>query len=195
MNIVRRRGATVAGFLRGRAFTLIELMVAIAIGALLMMTAIPFARKAQKTPLVRATLDLEEALRQARIKAILTGKAMQVVIYDNGGALGVEPVPNLTPEQGFEAATEAQAEAGAAEASVADAGSKPVFQARLHEEVAFRQLLVNGRNMMQEQATAVRFFPNGTSDALDAELQWLRREARRITLDVMTGLPRVEDVK
>ena len=39
---------------------------------------------------------------------------------------------------------------------------------------------------------SIRFFPNGTSDALTAELQWLRRGLQRVSLDIMTGQPIVE---
>ena len=61
------------------------------------------------------------------------------------------------------------------------------FHATLDDEVAFRVLFVNGRDRMTETAVTIRFFPNGTCDALDAELQWLRHDARRVSLDILTG--------
>ncbi len=171
---------------RQTAFTLIELLVAAAIAALLMMTAIPYVREVRKTPLVRAVNALVEACRQARLKAILTGQPMQVVIHDNGGAIGVEPVPRRDRRADF------APEVDMALPETLEGPKPTFFEARIDDEVAFRELVVNGRSAMTESASAIRFFPNGTSDALYAELQWLRQDARRITVDIMTGQPTVE---
>lgn len=179
------------------AFTLIELLVAMAIVVLMMMTAIPYVRSARKNPLVRATTDLVEAFRKARVKAILTGRPMQVVIYDGGAAIGVEPVPGLGSIGRYLAASDPAFASEVDQASIQD-DPAPIFQARIDDEVAFRRpLLINGRDFFDsvEQAAAIRFFPNGTSDAFQSELQWLREDVRRITLDVMTGQPVVEGVR
>lgn len=172
-----------------RAFTLIELLVAAALAALLMMTAIPYAREARKDPLVRAVNTLVDGCREARLKAILKDRPMQVVIFENGASVGVEPVP----EQPM--AWRTPTVPGEAKQSTADSSQeKPVVAdaKRIDDEVAFRQLLVNGRDMMASDAAVIRFFPNGTSDALIAELQWLRRGLQRVSLDIMTGQPIVE---
>lgn len=173
-----------------RGFTLIELLVAMAIAVLLMMTAVPYFRTARKTPLVRAANDLVEACRQARIKAILSGQPMQVVIHDGGAAIGVEPVP------GMNSTVRIQSDAAeVSPAAVGQGGNGAVFEARLDDEVAFRRpLLINGRDFFDspDQAAAIRFFPNGTSDSLQAELKWLENDIWTITLDVMTGQPFVE---
>jgi len=176
---------------------LIELLVAMAIVVLMMMTAIPYVRSTRQNPLVRATKDLVEACREARVKAILTGRPMQVVIYDGGAAIGVEPVPDLGAIGRYLVASDPAFAAQVDQASVQD-DSAPLFQSRLDDEVAFRRpLLINGRDFFDsvEQAAAIRFFPNGTSDALQCELQWLRQDGRRIALDVMTGQPVVEGLR
>ncbi|MCW5556467.1 MAG: prepilin-type N-terminal cleavage/methylation domain-containing protein [Verrucomicrobiae bacterium] len=188
-----RRGLRQPG---AAGFTMIELLVAMAIVVLMMMTAIPYLRSARKNPLVQATHNFVEACRQARVKAILTGRPMQVVIYDGGAALGVEAVPNLGAVGRYLAAADPAFAAEVDQASIQN-GAASVFQARMDDEVAFRRpLLINGRDFFDsvEQAAAIRFFPNGTSDALQCELQWLRQDVRRITLDVMTGQPVVEGV-
>jgi len=174
-----------------QAFTLIELLVAAALAAVLMMTAIPFAREVRKDPLVRAVNTLVDGCREARLKAILKDRPMQVVIFENGGAVGVEPVPDHPMSW---KTSSASAEGNQ---STADPGSeKPVVSdaKQIDDEVAFRQLLVNGRDMMASDAAVIRFFPNGTSDALTAELQWLRRGVQRVSLDIMTGQPIVEAI-
>ena len=143
--------------------------------------------------MVRATNDLLEAFQQARVKAILSAHAMQVVIFvdDGGTGIGVESVPNLGPIERFESESDSGG-AGSAEVSGLGKGDGLAFSARLDDEVAFSRLLINGRSVdSADQAAVIRFFPNGTSDALDAELQWLRQDVRRISLDIMTGQPEV----
>jgi prepilin-type N-terminal cleavage/methylation domain-containing protein len=180
-----------------RAFTLIELLVAMAIAVLLMMTAIPYFRTARKSALVRATNDLLEAFQQARVKAILTAHAMQVVIFvdDGGTGIGVESVPNLSPTERFVSESDAEVAETSEVAGLAKE-SGAAFTARLDDEVAFSRLLINGRSVdSADQAAVIRFFPNGTSDALEAELQWLRQDVRRISLDIMTGQPEVRGMQ
>lgn len=175
-----------------RAFTLIELLVAAALAAVLMMTAIPFAREVRKDPLVRAVNALVEGCREARLKAILRDRPMQLVVFENGGALGVEAVP--APPMSWSAPL--PSENPSVPVDAAGAGSHFVSDvARIDDEVAFRQLVVNGRDMMASDAAVIRFFPNGTSDALVAELQWLRKGVRRVSLDVMTGQTIVEGLQ
>lgn len=173
-------------------FTLIELLVAAALAAVLMMTAIPFARGVRKDPLVRAVNALVDGCRDARLKAILKDRPMQLVIFENGGALGVEPVPDSPMSRSR--AGRSEDPAGPSEGP--GAGSDLLSEVtRIDDEVAFRQLVVNGRDMMTSDAAVIRFFPNGTSDALVAELQWLRRGVRRVSLDIMTGQTIVEGLQ
>ena len=184
-------GATVSPC-RSRAFTLIELMVAIALGALMMMVAIPALRAAHKPPLVRAGNDFLEACREARARAVLTGKPMQVavVVNERTTELQVEPAP-LTEF----AAIAPAAELGSPEnATTSESKAKPLFQAEFPEDVAFRKLVINLRDAMagDNGAAAIRFFPNGTCDALDAELQWRRLDVRKFTSELVTGLINME---
>jgi len=180
--------------LRTRAFTLIELLVAAAIAALLMMTAIPYVREVRKDPLVRAVNSLVDACREARLQAILKDRPYQVVIYDNGGAIAVEPVPQASGGFGPTNVGGESVPADPSAGSGAGGGSKN-FESRIDDEVAFRTLYVNGRDRWTESAVTVRFYPNGTCDALDAELQWLRHDVRRISLDILTGHPTVGGVQ
>ena len=185
-----RAGAPCPGRPTGRAFTLIELMVAIMLGALLMMIAIPALRASQKPPLVRATNDLLEACREARARAVLSGHPMQVVIVANDQTTGlrVEPAPL------HESSGPAADGSPAAQPENTTASTKPMFQAELPEDVAFRSLFINGRNAMEgaNEAAAIRFNANGTCDSLKAELQWRRLEIRRITSELVTGQITVE---
>ncbi len=163
----------------GRAgFTLIELMVAIAIGALMMMVAIPAFRAARKPPLIRAANDFLEACREARARAVLTGNPMDVLV----AATDETTVVSVVPAPGF-----GTTPAGAS-------GSSGFFKSAFPEDVAFRTFVVNQRNAVAgtTEAAAVRFFPNGTCDALDAEIQWQRREMLRFHSDLVTGMVTLE---
>jgi hypothetical protein len=75
--------------------------------------------------------------------------------------------------------------------------SKPPYHGQLNDDVAFRSLLVNGQNMMSSSLAAIRFFPNGTSDAMSAELSWLKGglEVKRLTLEVITARLSIEDLR
>ena len=185
-------GKATAGLGLSRAFTLIELMVAIALGALMMMVAIPALRAVHKPPLVRASNDFIEACREARARAVLTGKPMQVavVVNERTTELRVEPAP-LTEF----ASMAPSGEPGSPDnATTSEIKAKPLFQAEFPEDVAFRKLVINLRDAMagDNGAAAIRFFPNGTCDALDAELQWRRLDVRKFTSELVTGLISVE---
>lgn len=201
-----RRGPAVRGF------TTIELMFAIAIGALLMLTTIPAVRAMQKPPLVRGVNDFVEACRQARAQAILGNRAMQVVIHNGGSAIGVEPAPVLDPTaMAFVASPAAPSGGEPAVAFLSDLGSgnsveapapssmnsfaPKAFSAAFADGVAFERLVVNLREQMQEETAQIRFYPNGTCDQLDAILAFERRELQHLTLEVLTGQATVSNVR
>ena len=69
------------------------------------------------------------------------------------------------------------------------------FSAHLPESVAFKKLLVNLRDMMEYDEARVRFYPNGTCDALAATLLSEQNEERTITLEITTGRDHLEIVR
>lgn len=172
---IRARSACRSG---GAGFTLIELMVAMAIGALMMMVAIPAFRAARKPPLIRAANDFLEACREARARAVLTGNPMDVLVAVNDDTT----VISVVAAPGF----------GTLPPVASGAGG--YFHAAFPDDVAFRTFIVNQRNAVAgaTDAAAVRFFPNGTSDALEAEIQWQRRELLRFRSDLVTGMVTLE---
>lgn len=184
-----------------RAFTLIELMVAIALGALMMMIAVPALRASQKPPLVRATNDLLEACREARSRAVLTGRPFQVVfvVLDNTDTMEmrVEPAP-LREFQSI-AAGDSPPPASASTPEV----RRPMFHAAFPEDVSFRYLAIDRhvifdagvRGEQDSGAAAIRFYPNGTSAELIADLDWKHQEVRHLTSDLITGQVNVEAAK
>lgn len=182
-------------------FTTIELMVAIAIGALLMLTAIPAVRALSKPPLVRAVNDLLDVCRHARAEAILTGRAMQVVIIPTttGTDLKIEPAPILDP-YGRSGGPESQPAVTAmpdlgsgntVSASTFSAERLGKMSATLPNETSFSSVFVNGRDPRiaisgSEEVIIFRFFPNGTCDQLDSVLTD-GKDSRRISTEILTG--------
>ena len=179
------------------AFTMIELVVAVMLVAVMMFVAVPRFMAGKKGPMAQALEVLETACNEARARAIMGNRPMQVVLYGAEGRVLVEPAP-----VGVMGATNGVSMASFdrlrdAETPASGPLSKPPFHGQLDDEVAFRSLTVNGMDMMNSSLAAIRFFPNGTSDAMTAELSWLKRglELKRLTLEVITARLSIEDLR
>ncbi len=174
------------------AFTLVELLVAISLAAIFMAIAIPAFRTTKRSAIAQATLDFEDACRNARAEAVLRNQPMQLVIRGGGGEILVEPAPvgvmgatNGVSMRSFEPRSSYDGP---------DAPPQSLFHAKLDDDLGFRKLWVNGQDMMQSELAAIRFYPNGTSDAMEAELEYRRLETRRLSLEMITGHLTVEAI-
>ena len=185
-----------------RGFTLIELMVAIAIGALMLLIAIPALKATQKPPLVRATNALIEACNEARARAIFTGRPFQVafVVLDNKDSMEMRVEP--APLREFESIASENTPPPAG-GSGAEAAHRPMFHAEFPDDVAFRYLAIDRhvifdagvRGQQDAGMAAIRFYPNGTSSELVSDLDYQHRETLHITNDLVTGQVTVEAAK
>jgi prepilin-type N-terminal cleavage/methylation domain-containing protein len=170
-----------------QAFTLLELVVVVAVMGIILMMGIPAIKSAlQHDPMTQALVDFQTACQGslghqgARSLAILTGKEMELRIYPQEKRIEVGAV-------------------GSASSSApppADAESKPApagapFSAQISEHVSFRMLDVNFIDVRDADVATVRFYPNGTCDDFNVILVSDTGEARRITLDIVTALPQV----
>jgi prepilin-type N-terminal cleavage/methylation domain-containing protein len=198
----RRHGAAqIAGHGRrkanARAFTLLELVVVVAVMGIILMMGIPAIRSAtHRDPMAQAVVDFVNACQGsmehpgARSLAILRGKTMELRIFpqerrievgeaNSGASSGVAP-PNPAPPP-------------------ADAGPKPAaatgYSANISDRIGFKMLDVNFLDCRAEDEATVRFYPNGTSDEFNVILVSDTGEARRITLDIVTGLPEVQNLQ
>ncbi len=193
----RGRGWPATGRAGFHGFTLIELMVAMAIASMMLLIAIPSIRGVRKPPQVRATEDFVKGCREARARAILTGRPMQLVIDSQAGMMRVESAPTVLPHESPTGGPGPQ-ETGYSAPRI-ESETRTLFSAHLPDEVAFRRLVINLRNVFdaREQVDSgttvafVRFYPNGTSDDLLAEIMVDQSEVFRITLDVIVGEPTV----
>jgi len=179
------------------AFTLIELMVAIAIIAVILTIGIPFVRTAIDSPrgINGAVRMVEDACRDTRAKAILEQAPAELIIrradgsFSIGGAAGASSQAESPDVAGNEWR---MADRPAGRGSSAQTEFKRPYPAKLPEGVRIEGLFINGLDWTEDEEARVLFRPNGTSDAMSIVLESDENEFRNIWLEVVTGLPEVE---
>ena len=167
-----------------RAFTLIEIMVVVAILLIVMGTGIPTIYTAlKKEGMRKAVSDLVTGCERARAAAIISGTTAEL---------------HIRPQEGTFSVGGASAPSGPA-GGVEGGESKPAptslagFSAKLPENVAFEMLDVNMAEFYAADDARVKFYPNGTCDEFVAVLLSDKGERRAITLEITTGLATVYD--
>lgn len=162
-----------------RAFTLIEMMIVIAIVALFLSIGIPsMFRSLHKEGMRKATSDLLEACATARSAAIISGKMTELVFVPGDKSFSVTG-------------------GGGVSAETAETGSQievPAFSGRLPDEIDFEGLLLYGTEVTDQERVRVKFYPNGTSDAFGVVIT-SGTEVRAVTLEVITGMADYEVVR
>jgi type II secretion system protein H len=152
-----------------RGFTLIEIMVVVAIMGLMAAMGVPAILKAvQKEGMRKALSDLTDVCASARAKAIFSNQKVAVVFH---------PADRTFAVQG----------GGAAGSAVL------VSSSTLPNGVELAMLDVNQQDCLQLAWANVWFFPNGTSDEMTVVLHD-RGEWHKISLEFSTGIASVGDV-
>jgi len=160
-------------------FTLIELMMVVAIIGLMMATGVPaILSVTREAPMRRAVNDVTEICSRARAQAILQGQTTMMVFHPrlkqvsfNGGADAAAPVAPATR-----------------------VGRAPVNAAEFDSSVAIEGLGINNFDYTDSEEARVRFFANGTSDEMTLVLS-SAGEYRKITLEVTSALASVGNVR
>lgn len=135
----------------------------------------------------KACADLMEGCTQARAQAILQGVPTDLVIRSEDGQLSVQSAPEPARRPRNELTI-----------NLADGTShygqpqRTAFSGRLPDNVGVQMLDVNFRDHMEFEEARVRFYPNGTSDEFTIVLRSEEGEIRKISLEVVTGLPTME---
>jgi prepilin-type N-terminal cleavage/methylation domain-containing protein len=177
----------------GRAFTLIELMIVIAIMAVVMSLSIPtFYRSLEKDTIRKATRDILDVCADARAQAIISGRPCDLVIRPGERML----LPQLAPAEGQsgEEMLLAELERRFSEASGEEGGGK--VPGMLPEDIAIMFIGVNFMPDLQNfEEVRVRFYPNGTGDEFTLLIRSDRNEWRKFTMDVATAVINWEVVK
>ena len=158
-----------------RAFTLLEIMVVVAIIGVIFLMGIPAIREAaHREALSQATRDMAEACKQARQRAILGSKPSELRIFPHSGRIEIGDVSTAP----------ATDDAPAADAKVASG-----FSAVLSDHLTIEGLFVNFIDFKNAEVARVHFYPNGTSDEFLMVLHSSDTgELRQITLEAVTAL-------
>lgn len=165
---------------RSGAFTLIEIMVVVAIMGLILATGIPsIYRIWNKEGMRQAVSDVLEVLSHARAQAIFRGSPVDVVFYPLERRFQIGGAPQATEDSVLLMVQPQPASKGA------PSGSLP-------EDIAIEMLDVNLQEYRESDFVRVRFFPNGMCDEMTLILRSSKNEWRAITLEVTTGLTSVE---
>jgi type II secretion system protein H len=174
--------------LQRSGFTLIEIMVVVALMGLIATMAIPsIYQMTKKEGMRRAVSNLIEVCSNARAQAILRGKAVDVIFHpmERRFEVGEVAAPAAT---GFEGEGAAPKPAPPPSPGTGLAGVIP-------EDVRLEMLDVNLLEYSQSEWTRVRFYPNGTSDEMTVIFHSDKGEFRKITLEPTTGLATQGPVK
>jgi len=153
------------------AFTLIEIMIVVAIMGVIMAMGLPPIMQAMRPDSIRkAAGDLRDVCVSARRQAILTGTTAEVIFHP----------------------LQKQFEMGGA---VPAGGSGPVPEGvfgKLPDDIKIQMLDVNLREYKEEEEAHVRFFPNGTCDEMTVVFINDKNVQRAVTLEITTGLADIE---
>jgi prepilin-type N-terminal cleavage/methylation domain-containing protein len=169
------------------AFTLIEIMMVVAIIGLVMTMGVPaILRAKQQEPMRKAVNDVMEICSHARAQAILHGVTMAVVFHPQSRQVALASAETAGP-----AGDSAQPNVPAGDSKPSTAGASSLNSGQFADSITLDMLDINLLEYKDADVARVRFFPNGTSDEMTLILH-SRDQYRKITLEVTTGLASME---
>lgn len=179
-----------------RGFTLIELMIVIAIMAVVMSISIPtFYRSLKKDAIRQATQQVLDACKDARTQAIIHGRPCDLVIRPQDRtlnsmlALGTEMTNQDAMADSSQAVTVPATRQNGEDETNAPAGMLP-------DGIAIMFIGVNFvPDLQTTESVSVRFYPNGTADEFAMLIRSDNNEWRKFTMDVATALVNWEAVQ
>ena len=157
-----------------RAFTLVEIMVVVAVMGLLIAISIPAFRKIMnKAPLEQGVSDVESLCRQARAEAIVKQRAMDVVLNETEETVALTTAARVinAPDPFTDLMI------------MTTEGTRLIDQAFLEVDL---QIIVPASDEFTLDEIRIRFYPNGTAETLALRVAD-EDEAYLLTLDPVTG--------
>jgi prepilin-type N-terminal cleavage/methylation domain-containing protein len=189
---------------RSRGFTLLEIMIVVAIIALVMTIAIPsIYRQLHPESLQKAVSDLMEGASHARAQAIFGGSDTFLVLNMMSRTVSVSTSPVISestaPRHDFDSPDVAGNEwrmedrHGSGGGGGGTGGAEGAnFNAKISESIKIEGIRLNFLDYTEDEVIQVRFKPNGTCDEFSVFLLAPDGERRQVFLEVMTGLADVE---
>jgi prepilin-type N-terminal cleavage/methylation domain-containing protein len=169
---------------RARAFTLLEIMMVVAIIGLILTMGVPaILRTMHEEPLRKAVNDVLNICSHARAQAILHGQTTTIVFHPQSRQMALVAL----------AATNAPA-APAGEPKPAPVNASALNATQFGDSITIDMLDVNLLEYKDADEARVRFFPDGTSDEMTLIIH-AGDQYRKITLEVPTGLASVEVIQ
>lgn len=169
-----------------RAFTMLELMIVVAIMGIILAMATPSIRSAfHKEAFIQGLNDILDACDFARKEAIIHDTVMEMRIYPQTGRIEVGAVPRDTS---IDAGSPGSSPSSAPNA---DTPPPPVihsYSAQLSERISIEMLDVNFAEYKEADLARVRFYPNATSYEFTMVIRSDAGEYRKITLEEVTAL-------
>lgn len=182
---------------RSRAFTMIELMIVIAIMAVVMSLSIPtFYRSLEKDTIRQATQKILDLCVDARAQAIISGRPCDLVIRPIDRTLTPILAASAQPAgEGLEAEAMLNNAGGLKLGGQGeDAGGENGNQ--LPDDILIMFLGVNFvPDLQNAEMVSVRFYPNGTGDEFTMLIRSDRNEWRKFTTEVATGVVKWEVIR
>ena len=179
-----------------RGFTLIEIMVVVAIIAIVMTMGIPFMNTAigSGKGMTRAVKDVQEACSHARAMAILQQKETELRIRLASGTFEVGASSGEAQQRSSLESTDLRGEDWRMEdrAVPKGGGGAASFSITLPTGIRIEGLGVNGEDWSEDETARVRFYPNGTCDEMSLIVVSEKNERRNIWLEVVTGFAEFE---
>lgn len=166
-----------------RAFTMIELMVVVAIMGVILAAGIPSLYKLmQKEGMRKVTSEVVEVCRNARAQAILGGKPVDIMFYPLEHRLAISGASAPSPAGADPLDDKPAVPSGAGQSAL------------IPEDFSIEMLDINLSEYRESEWARVRFYPNGMSDEMTLVLRSPKMEYKKITLEITTGRPSVDNV-
>ena len=182
-------GFGAARFARRDGFTLIEIMIVVAIMAIIMTMSVPIVYKVwHKAPMRKAVSELVEVCSNARARAIMHSTMTEVVFHSDDGRFEVSGGGGAPSPGGGQIA---------APMSGMPTASGSGMSGQIPENVAIASLKINGvryvpREDVDVHEARVRFYPNGTCDEMRLVFLSDAGEFQGVFLEITTSLASVE---
>ena len=164
-----------------RAFTLIEIMVVVAVIAIIIGISVPtFRAFFNKAPLERAISDVEVLCREARSKAIQDQRSMDLIINDAENTLTLSTAARVVRQP--------DEFTGKLVRSTQEAEKLTQVTLETELEVILPEPDEPGADVQ------IRFYPNGTAETLELVVS-STEGGYRLVIDPVTGHAKVADVE